>query len=131
VRRYQFLISAGAQEDLHRCKQADRYAASKIAVVLRELASDELACDALVDEHVYDHLVESVSPLWYLQDVGINGYRVRIIELHGWRLITAADHSSKRVGLFAVMKRDVNYEDDAELTARITKEYDDYGFRRL
>jgi hypothetical protein len=128
---YQFLISAGAQEDIRDCYAADPYAGRKIRVLLQEVVADQRCCEALVDPHVYDDAIESVEPIWSLQDEKINAYRVRLVEVGAWRLIVAVDHRASRVGLFAVMLRSDEYEKNKPLWARIEKEFDDYGFARL
>lgn len=126
---YQLLISAGAKEDLHDCRKADSWAASQLSAFLREVRDDAIASEALADERTFDHEF-SVELLGYLHDKRINAYRVRVVTVAKWRIITAVDHRQKRVGVFAVMFRDKNYEADRELTARIEKEYDEYGFPR-
>lgn len=128
--RYQLLISAGAKEDMQQCRDTDRYAAAKLSVLLRELHDDWRACEALVDERFQDDRIESVAPLWSLQDKRINAYRIRLVDVAKWRLITAVDHASRRVALLAVMRRDEDYESNSGLWSRIEREYDGYGFCR-
>lgn len=128
--RYQFLISAGAEEDLHECRRRDRYAAARIATLLREISVDQVACEALIDEREYEPAIESVSPLWSLQDQRINAYRVRLVQVGAWRLITAVDHQKNRIALLGVMPRDDNYQENAVLWARIEQEYDGFDFPR-
>lgn len=128
--RYQFLISAGAQGDMHQCRVDDRYAAAHISALLREITSDEGTCEALIDDRAADDVIESVTPLGTLQNKRINAYRVRLLEVGKWRLITAVDHPGKRVGLFAVMRRSDDYERHPTLWSRVEKEYDGYGFPR-
>ena len=113
-----------------KCRENDRYAASRLAAFVREVLDDQIAVEALVDERNYEYPVRDIVPITSLQDRRINAYRVRLVEVAGWRLITAVDHRTARVGLLAVMERDQNYEDDRELWRRIEGEYDEYGFHR-
>jgi hypothetical protein len=129
--RYQFSISAGAQEDMVRCRETDRYAAALISAFLREVAADVIACETLIDTSVaYEDGVESVEPFWHLHDARINAYRVRFVEIGNWRLITGADRKTGRVGLFGIMERWREYEKDTEYCARIERDYDDGDFPR-
>lgn len=130
IRRFQFLISQGAKDDLKACKEEDSYAAAKISELLRDVRDDIIAGEALVDERFFDAVVESVRPVWSLQDKRINAYRVRMVVIHAWRIITAVDYPGRRVAVLAVMHRDENYEDNTELWARIEGEYDSFGFPR-
>src|SRR5690348_8964643 len=70
--RFQFLVTEGAKGDLHECRGRDAYAAAKISELLRLVIEDELAAEALVDERQYDDAIESICPLWSLQDKRIN-----------------------------------------------------------
>jgi hypothetical protein len=128
--RYQFLISHGAQEDLHECRRQDRYAAARITALLREVLSDQVACEALIDDREYDSAIDSVVPLASLHDRRINAYRVRMVEVGAWRLITAVDHRRHRIALLGVMPRADNYEENTDLWARIEQEYDGLDFPR-
>lgn len=130
VRRFQFLITAGAQADLAACKAEDRWAAAKIATLLREVTEDIVAAEALVDERYNDREIDSISGVWSLQDKRINAYRVRMVLVSRWRIITAVDHPSRRVAVMAIMPRDEDYEKSRELWERIEREYDALGFTR-
>ena len=48
IRRFQFLISQGAKDDLKACKEEDSYAAAKISELLRDVRDDIIAGEALV-----------------------------------------------------------------------------------
>lgn len=129
--RYQFIISTGAREDMRRCLSDDAYAAAKISAFLREIVEDAIACETLIDTSVsYEDGVESVGQFYHLQDARINAYRVRLIAVDGWRLITCVDHRRGRVGLFGVMERSREYQKDAAYCTRIEREFDDYDFPR-
>jgi hypothetical protein len=128
--RYQFLITNGAVADLRACKERDAYAAAQVSELLREILDGEVAAQALVDEHYYDEVIDSICPLWNLQDRRINAYRVRLVVIQGWRIITAVDHMKRRVGIFAVMPREADYERDRGLWGRIEREYDELDFAR-
>lgn len=129
--RYQFILSAGAQEDLSGCAKLDAQSAAEIALFVQEVHDDAVACEALIDTSVtYEDGIESVEPFEFLQDKRINAYRVRLIGIGKWRIISAVDHRGKRVGLFGVMHRDQNYEKDVAYCRRIETEYEDYGFHR-
>ena len=127
---YQFIISAGATEDAHKCAKQDPYAAAKLAAVLREIMADNIFAEELVDDRDQQDPIESVEPLVSLQAVRINAYRVKIVDVFAWRLITAVDNRTKRVGLLAVMHRGQDYESDSDLWSRIEREYDDNSFPR-
>lgn len=125
---YQFLITRGAQQDLWECKQEDSYAAARLGAFLQELRGDPIYLERVIDEHYSDDKIESVAPVWSLQKERINAYRTRIFEVAAWRLIFIVDRKSARIGLFAVMHRDGDYEKDRELWDDIEREFDELGF---
>jgi hypothetical protein len=129
--RYQFLVSAGAREDMLECARADRRAAADIAIFLQEVMDDATACEALIDTSVYyEDGIESVDLFAFMQDQRVNAYRVRLVNVGEWRIISAADHKGKRVGIFGVMHRDRRYQEDVAYCRRIETEYDNYDFPR-
>lgn len=129
-RRYQMLITDGARADLGSCRAGDRWAAAKVAEFLREFSDGRSPSELLVDEHFFDEEVRDVSAIWSLQDKRINAYRIRLVEVSGWRIITAVDHRAKRVAVLAIMPRTADYEADRDLWARIEREHDAIGFAR-
>lgn len=128
---YQLLITAGAQADLRGCKDQDRYAAALIATHLRELRNDPGRCACLIDEQYFDEVIQDVEPVWSLQRIRLNAYRIKFVMLGGWRVITGADHRSSRVAILAVMPRGDDYQQNQALWARIEREYDELDFPRL
>lgn len=128
--RYQLLITEGAKADLRACRDDDRYAAAKVAELLRLISEDRLAIEALVDGRYSDDKIHDVSPIWSLQKKRINAYRVRMVLISAWRIITAVDHKDQRIAILAIMPRDDNYEDNKALWARLEQEYDAIGFAR-
>lgn len=129
-RRFQFIIADGAKADLQECREGDSYAAAKISELLRLVTEDVIAAEALVDERYIDEDIESVCPVWSLQDLRINAYRVRMVVIRAWRIITAVDHKGRRVAVMAIMPRDDDYEANTKLWDRIKGEYDGIGFPR-
>jgi hypothetical protein len=128
--RYAFIVTAGAKEDMVACRAADPRAATTLSVLLREIIDDVVLCEELFNEREAQAPIINVAPLMTLQSQRINAYRVKVIDAMRWRLITGVDHGSKRVGLFAVMARDQDYQSDRTLWARIEREYDGNHFAR-
>ncbi len=104
-------------------------AAAEVSVILREFSGDAKAAELLVDEQYSDLRIESVSQLYSLQAARINAYRVRMVEVREWRLITCVDHFNRVIGLLAVMPRSDDYEKNTTLWKRIERDYD-ADFRR-
>ena len=125
---YQLVASRSAFDDLDACKTADPKASAAIVVFLRELRDSKRDLGSVIDERYEDETVESVVPIWSLQEIRVNAYRVKLVLYKGWRLIFAVDHSTARVGFFGLMPRDEDYS--AEYLARIEREHDELGFRR-
>ena len=129
--RYQFFITAGAQEDMRQCAKADRRAAADIAVFLREVEADIVWCEALIDTSVYhEDGIQSDELFAFMQDQRINAYLVRLVNVGVWRIISAVDHRGKRVGIFGVMHRKQEYQKDVKYCQRIADEYDGHNFPR-
>jgi len=87
------------------------------------------AAELLVDEQYSDLHIENVSQLYSLQAKRINAYRVRMVEVRRWRLITCVDHFACIIGLLAIMPRADDYENNPVLWTRIERDYD-AGFKR-
>ena len=127
---YQFLITMGAEQDLRDCRDEDAYAAAFITVFLRELRSDPSYLENMIDERFSNEKVRDIDGVWSLQDLRINAYRTKFVELHNWRLIFIVDRATARIGLFAVMHRSDDYEQNKELWADIEREFDELGFTK-
>jgi|AntDeeMinimDraft_5_1070356.scaffolds.fasta_scaffold25230_2 mRNA-degrading endonuclease RelE of RelBE toxin-antitoxin system len=127
---YQFLITAGAQGDVYACKEEDRYAAAHIAAFLRECRADDRVLESNIDSRAGDNLIDNVTEVGSLQRQRINAYRTKLVMVAAWRLIFIVDRRTARIGLFAVMHRDQDYENDRALWDRIEREFNDYGFSR-
>ena len=125
---YQFLITAGAIEDMDACKDDDAYAAASIAVFLQELRGSAAYLERVIDTGFADDKIEDVDGFWKLQDKRINAYRTKLVHIHHWRLIFIVDRPTQRIGLFAVMHRDDDYND--ALCAAIEREFEELGFTR-
>lgn len=128
---YQFLITACARADLLACREDDPWAAARISVLLREVASHRVLAEWLVDPTYADDTVRNIGELVSFRAKKINAYRVKFVEIAHWRLIVAADHPTKRIALMAVMHRDVNYDENQDLWKDIEREYDELGFTRV
>lgn len=129
-RDYQFIITAGAKQDLLACKEEDPFAAATISTLLREILSHGRDASQMVEDDYSDEEIHSVGPLWSLQDMRINAYRVRMALIDRWRLIFAVDRLDQRIALVAVMHRDDDYQNNRALWRDIEREYDELGFRR-
>lgn len=127
---YQFLITDGAKEDMVQCATDDGFAAAYLATFLRELRGSPAYLECMIDEAYADEKVENICGVWSLQAKRINAYRTKLIVLRHWRLIFIVDRPSARIGLFAVMHRDDDYEKNADLWAAIEGEFDAIGFTR-
>lgn len=125
---YQFLMTDGAQKDMYACKDEDSYAAAQIAVFLRECRADARILERNIDTSASDDVIESVAAVESLQRKRINAYRTKMVLVRAWRLIFIVDRPSARIGLFAIMHRDQDYENDLELWDDIEREFNAYGF---
>ncbi|RYY22391.1 MAG: hypothetical protein EOP62_23265 [Sphingomonadales bacterium] len=131
VADYQFLITQGGRQDLLACRKEDPWAASRISVLLREIAQHKFYAEWLADPTYSDDTILDVGELASFRAIKINAYRVKFVEIGKWRLIVSIDHPTHRVALMAVMHRDDNYEEDEALWADIEREYDELGFTRV
>lgn len=127
---YQFLITEGAKEDMQHCKEQDAYAAAYLAVFLRELRSNPVYLECMVDEGFSDDKVLDIDGVWSLQNMRINAYRTKFVEIRNWRMIFIVDRKTARIGLFAVMPRSDDYEKNRELWSDIEREFDELGFTK-
>lgn len=127
---YQFLITEGAKEDMGSCAEEDAYAAAYLAGFLQELRGSPEYLERMIDEGFSDDEVEDICGVWSLQNKRINAYRTKFVTIRCWRLIFIVDRLTSRIGLFAVMHRDDDYEANKELWADIEREFDALGFTR-
>jgi hypothetical protein len=130
-RRFTLLYDDALDADLDRCQERDRYAYARVLAFLDELEGDTNLCEGLILERYSDPLVHDVEPFWYLQDQRLNVYRVKLVEVGAWRLLTAGDHRTRLVAILALMHRDQNYERDQVLIARLKDSYERLGFHEL
>lgn len=128
---FQILVTSGARSDLQGCRAEDRYAAAIISTHLRELSQDAGRCECIIDEHHSDDVISDVEPVWDLQRLGINAYRLKYVLLGRWRVITGADRRLRRIAILAIMRRDANYQKDKALWERIKNEYEALDFPYL
>jgi hypothetical protein len=127
---YQFLITDGAKEDMGECANEDAYAAAYLAAFLQELRGSPAYLERMIDGGYSDDRVEDICGVWSLQDKRINAYRTKFVTIRKWRLIFIVDRPTARIGLFAVMNRDDDYEANRELWTDIEREFDALGFTR-
>ena len=128
---YRLSITRGAQDDFATCQRQDKCAAADITVLLRELEQDAKFLECMIDEDYSDARIENVAPVRKLIAIRINGYRVKLRECRYWRMIFIVDRRTAQIGLFAIMRRDQNYERDTTLWQRIEREFDAHGFSKF
>ncbi|WP_426265914.1 hypothetical protein [Sphingomonas sp. LHG3443-2] len=127
-RRFTLLSVDELGDDLDRCQTEDSYAYPRILVFLQELDGNSGLCERLIDERYSDHEVQDISPFWHLQDEGLNVFRLKLVDVGAWRLITAGDRRSRTVAVLGLMRRDQDYENDPQFVARLKESYDKLGF---
>ncbi|NOW44140.1 hypothetical protein FHW96_000267 [Novosphingobium sp. SG751A] len=125
---YQFLITQGAIADFHACREADARAAATLALMIRELKDDAAFLECMIDEDYSDGVVKDVMALVSLQSKRIDAYRVKLVHHSQWRLIWVHDQRTARIGLFSIMPRSADYENDPVLWARIEREFNEHIF---
>ena len=130
-RRYRLVIAEGVAADLARVQQDDPSAYDEMQVFFEDLEGDESWCACIADPTYSDSQIENVKPLWYLQSEGRNIYRIKFVEVGGWRVITAADHPGKRIGILGIMYRKQDYESDPVFSQRLRRSYDALEFAAL
>ena len=130
-RRYRLVIAEEVAADLIRVKEADSDAYDELQVFFEDLEGGDSWCACIADPSYSDSQIASIEPFWHLQNERRNVYRIKFVEVGRWRVITAADHRSKRIGVLAVMHRDQNYEADKAFLERLRKSYDDLEFSQL
>lgn len=128
---YNFLITQGGRDDLVSCRKDDPWAASRISVLLREIAQHKVYAEWLVDQTYSDEMILDIGELASFRSLKVNAYRVKFVEIAKWRLIVAVDHPTRRVALMAVMPRADDYEKNTPLWKDIVREYDELGFTRV
>lgn len=128
---YEFLITQGARDDLHSCREEDPWAASRISALLREFVEHRKLAQLLADPSYEDDVIYNIGELASFRALKVHAYRVKFVEIAKWRLIVAVDHPTNRVAVMAVMHRDEDYEKNKPLWADIEREYDELGFTRV
>ena len=130
-RRFRLLIDVSAAADLSRVRREDRWAHAQIVTVLQEYESGALPAEELIDERFESKQIENIKPFWHLQDKRLNVYRIKLVSVNAWRILTAGDHAYREVAVLAIMRRDQNYQSDKALIERLRKSYENFGFKRL
>lgn len=130
-RRFRLIIDQSAAADLTRAKEADPWAYAKIFALIQEYSSGTFSPEELIDETFESDDIENVAPFWHLQESRKNVYRIKMIMVRNWRILTAGDRKSKEVAILAVMHRSQDYQKDAALVERIRRSYEKLGFSEL
>ncbi|HEV7343167.1 MAG TPA: hypothetical protein VGN68_16190 [Sphingopyxis sp.] len=130
-RRYKLIVDGHVSGDLAQVRTKDRYAFAKLYVFLEELKGSIDDCAKLADEHFADETIENISPFWFLQDRKYNVFRLKLVEIHGWRILTAADHRNREIAILAIMERSQDYQNDPKLIERLKASYEKLGFYRF
>lgn len=130
-RRFRLIIDQSAAADLIRVKKDDPWAHAKIFALLQEYDAGTFPPEELIDERFESEDIENVEPFWHLQDDRLNVYRLKLVTVKAWRILTAGDRASREVAVLAVMHRDQNYQADRALVERIRASYANLGFRLL
>lgn len=130
-RRFRLIVDEEVAADLIRVKREDLRAYDELQVFFEDLEGDVSWCHSIVDPHYSDGQIESVEPIWFLQDEKKNIYRVKFYDVQEWRVITAADHRQKLVAILAIMKRQQNYQSDKAFSERLRRSYDALGFTTI
>lgn len=130
-RRFRLLIDTSAAADLSRVRREDRWAHAQIVAVLQEYESGALPVEELIDEKFESDEIENIKPFWHLQDDRLNVYRIKLVSVNAWRILTAGDYAYREVAVLAIMRRDQNYQSDKALIERLRKSYENFGFKRL
>ena len=130
-RRFRLLIDMSAAADLSRVKRDDPWAHAKIYAMMQEYESGTFPAEELIDEKFESDEIENIKPFWHLQDERLNVYRIKLVSVNSWRILTAGDRTYREVAVLAVMHRDQDYQSDKELIERLRKSYENFGFKRL
>lgn len=130
-RRFRLLIDASAAADLSRVRREDPWAHAQIFALMQEYESGALPAEELIDEKFESDEIENIKPFWHLQNDRLNVYRIKLVTVNGWRILTAGDHAYHEVAVLAVMRRDQDYQSDKALMERLRKSYENFGFKRL
>ncbi|MXP15492.1 hypothetical protein GRI44_12090 [Altererythrobacter confluentis] len=130
-RRFRLIVDQQVGVDLARVRQEDSWAHAQIIALLQEYAAGTFPPEELIDERFESEEIENVEPLWHLQDRRLNVYRLKLVNVGRWRVLTAGDRQSREVAVLAVMHRAQNYQADRPLMDRIKKSYESLGFKPL
>ncbi len=130
-RRYRLVVAEEVAADLIHVEQVDPLAYDELQVFFEDLEGDDSWCACIADPSYSDDQIENVIPVWFLQKTKRNVYRIKFIEVASWRVITAADHRNRKIGILAIMHRRQNYEEDPILAERLKGSYDALEFASL
>lgn len=130
-RRFRLIFDQSVAADLSHVKRLDVEAHAEIYALLEEYSNGTFPAEELIDEHFSSDEIENVSPFWHLQEKGLNAYRLKLVTVRSWRILTAGDHRYREVAVLAIMHRDQDYQSDKALMNRIEKSYENFGFHRL
>jgi hypothetical protein len=130
-RRFRLIIDHAAAADLIRVRETDQWAHAQIFALLEAYQSGTFPPEELIDERFASDEIADVSPFWHLQNHRLNVYRVKLVSVGAWRILTAGDRSANEVAILAVMHRSQNYQADTALMARIEEAYERLGFKYL
>ncbi len=130
-RRYKLYVDDRVAGDLTYVRGVDSYAHKHVLVFLEEINGGQIACQWLVDEYYSDDLIENIEPFWFLQNEKRNIHRIKLVDVKGWRIITAGDHRQREIAVLAIMKRDQDYQSDKALVQRLRDSYEKLCFSRL
>jgi hypothetical protein len=131
TRRFTLIVDQQVTGDLRRVKSEDSYAHAQIIAFLQELHGDQILCECLIDEHYSDLTIESIGPFWAMQSERLNIYRLKLHSVGNWRILTAGDHQKRSVAILVIMRRDQNYQRDADLIQRLKGSYEKLGYTEL
>jgi hypothetical protein len=130
-RRFSLTIDGQVAADLGLVKAKSRLDYFDIMAFIEQLEGDFICCESLIDEHYDEEPIESVEPFWHLQNQRFNVYRVKLVNIRNWRILTAGDHKNRRIAILAIMDRSQNYQDDSEFVQRLKESYDKLEFSQL
>ena len=130
-RRFRLLIDPSAAADLTRVKREDSWAHAQIFALMQEYEAGTFPVEELIDETFESDKIENISPFWHLQDQRLNVYRLKLVSISAWRVLTAGDRTFREVAILAVMHRNQNYQSDRQLIERLRKSYENFGFKWL
>lgn len=126
--RYRLYVAREVADDLAYVQSEDVIAYDEMQVFFEDLEGDESWCACIADPNYTDGQIEDVKALEYMQNERRNIYRLKFYEIAKWRIFTAADHRTKKIGILGIMHRSQDYEKDSEFSMRIKDSYDALEF---